>query len=655
MLKGIINFSIIRSIVDKNNDYIGAFIPLIILLMDKKKYDHIDIETICKDFVEEYNLKIPRHPMQTILNRLKPEFISFRNGRFETNSSDIGKKAREYDFSLEVQKYNWLIENFIEFCQKFDNPREISRHEAELLFIEFFKEHTLDLLFASENINMTLFPNGEEEISDPDKIFLINRYVNELMEKGGESSDYLLSCAIGHNYASTILFRDFSNIQGKGICKNCYLDTSIIFDLLGINGKFRQSSSEEFLKKLTEKGTTLLIFDHNYENELLKIFEGCLNWVENEYYDPQKASRTLQFFKNIGAKRIDVEYFIAKVPDVLANNNIKRINAPDFGKETYQFQIKEESLREIILENYDRTESWVEETSREETIQKDIKSIASVYKLRKGKVPTRINDVEHVFITSNSSLAYASTRYEREVFQRDYFTIPTVLTDSFLGTIIWAKMPTTVIQDFNRSKLIAYSNSVIRPNPILLSRFKEEVDKAMNNEVNPIDKNTATLLLETNLSRALLSDVTLGDPNLITHETPYEIYKKLEKKLVEKERVKTKEEIKKREEEKKRSEAYKNELELTIKKNQLKDEHQQARINKVSKVVRRVIIFLSAILGIGILSLDYFIDEKPLIVKIIIFVFAGLLWVTGGSVIIIGKKVEEFIGKKLSRFMIFDE
>ena len=648
MLKGIINFSIIRSNVDQSNDYIGAFVPLIILLMDKKKYDHIDIETICKDFIEEYNLKIPRHPMQTILNRLKPDYICFRNGRFETNSTDIGKKAREYDFSLEIQKYNWLIENFIEFCHKFENPREITRDEAELLFIEFFKEHTLDLLFASENINMTLFPNGEEEITDPEKIFLINRYVNELMEKGGETSDYLISCAIGHNYASTILFRDFSNMKGKGICKNCYLDTSIIFDLLGINGKFRQSSIEEFLRKLIEKGTNLFIFNHNYENELLKIFEGCINWVESEYYDPQKASRSLQFFKNIGAKKIDVELFIAKIPDVLENNNIKRINAPDYGRESYPFQIQEESLRNIILENYDRTEAWIEETSREETIQKDIKSIASIYKLRKGKIPTRINDVEHVFISSNSSLAFASTRYEREIFQRDYFTIPTIVTDSFLGTIIWAQMPTTVIQDFNRSKLIAYSNSVIRPNPILLIRFKEEVDKAMNNEVNPIDKNTATLLLETNLSRALLSDMTLGDPNQITHETPYELHKKLQKKLVEEEKAKTDEALIKGE---------KLEIELIGEKEKSANQRKKllSFIDGIAKIIYWFIVIFLIFITAYLLFIDIFSDQNSLILKILMFIVALIPGISGITVFSLGKKVRNFIKQKLINILIINE
>ncbi len=72
-----------------------------------------------------------------------------------------------------------------------------------------------------------------------------------------------------------------------------------------------------------------------------------------------------------------------------------------------------------------------------------------------------------------------------------------------------------------------------------MSKFAQEVERAKNNNVNPISTDSAYLLLTSNLPRTLLADKTLGDPNRITAQTPYDIEKEFAELLTANERIKT--------------------------------------------------------------------------------------------------------------------
>jgi hypothetical protein len=69
------SFALIKNSFDDGEDYIGAYVPLLLNLFMKKGYTRVVIETICEDFGIEYGFGIPRHPMETILNRMKSKYI----------------------------------------------------------------------------------------------------------------------------------------------------------------------------------------------------------------------------------------------------------------------------------------------------------------------------------------------------------------------------------------------------------------------------------------------------------------------------------------------------------------------------------------------------------------------------------------------------
>ena len=631
MKRALSSFAIIKNNFDEGDDYIGAFVPLILLLFHKKEYQIVSIETICQDFKGEYGIQIPRHPMITIVNRLKKKgYVQKRGVEFKINQEEVKKGTKQINYQEEIMKYNWLLNHFISFSKKFTPEINITIDKADLLFTDFFKEHDLDIIFAvGGDEAISLLPDSNN-FEDRER-YLLNRYVNVLMNEGGEHAKYLINCAVGHNYASTILYREFANIRGKGTAKKYYFDSNILFDLVGVNGEFRRKSIVDFLAILASKKSELFVFRHNYE-EFFRIIESCLGWIDSNYYDPEKASRSLHFFKDAGYTSIEVQAFIAQIPDILNRNQIKVIDTPDPNIDEY-YQISVEDLKKAILDIYTSKGGFFNEDERGDTLQRDITSIASIYKLRRDKVPTNLNDATHVFVSSNSGLAFAASNFEQQVLKRKFFTIPPVLTDTFVGTMIWASTSANIAENFNKSKLIAYTNAVIQPSPTLIKTFYKEVQKAQKNTTNPISEDRAMILIESGLTRHLLSDVTLGDPNRVTDKTPYEVLNELEKQLSAKERAKAEEAILNATTE--RDEKETAERELFDQRNNVK-----AWINNTAKIIKNSIVIFLSLLSATALGLAIFGEQELLWVKIVEYATGLIGLITGVSVWQFGEKIE---------------
>lgn len=643
MNKALSSFAIIKNSFNEGEDYIGAFIPLVVMLFEVKNYRIVGIEDVCKDFEIEYGLRVPRHPMETILNRMKPRFVTKTDGKVEVHQVEVRKRAQTIDFRQERQKYGWLLENFINFCKDFQTPVEISLEEADQLFLAFLKEHDLDVVFAIYGDKHISILPAETKFAEPDKRYLINRYVNFILQEGGEYANYLIDSAVGHNYASTILYREFSNVRGKGACKNYYFDVGILFDIAGINKEFRKKAAEDFLAMLRKKGSSLFVFRHSYD-EFLQIAESCLTWIESNLFNPNKASRTLMFFKDEGYTSADLQLFISNIPEILEKNHIEIVNTPDPNL-AQEHQIGRKELKQIILETYNSYGYFFDLEEKEDTLERDITSIESIYKLRKGIASTSLNNTVHVFVTTNAGLAYASTKFEQIEMKRGYFTIPAVLTDTFVGTVVWVQEPTSIVEEYNKSKLIAYTVAAIHPKANMMAKFAQEVEKAKSDTLNPITEESASMLLESYLSRRLLADKTLGDSNRITAATPYEVLEELKNYLVKEERLLT-------------SQAKQSLVIEKTEKERIATDLKTQTTNiksliEVLSILGRKIAVVSLIIAAGIFfAIAEFYEPKPMFVKIINYVLLVASIVSSIGILAFGKKTENYIRTILTKLLL---
>ena len=263
--------------------------------------------------------------------------------------------------------------------------------------------------------------------------FLINSFVREIYESDLSTFSFIVDISIGYLISTTILYDDFPKYQGSFKGKYLYLDAGILFSLIGTDGKEREVQYTELIKLLTDAGANIYVFSHTYD-EFVGILEGCLNWIESANYDPFKANRALQFFKENNYTQSDVERYILGIDQKLAERKVETINAPN-PNTNMEYQIDEKKLMDLIISKYKERIPNFDEEEKDQTLYLDVKSISAIYKLRQGSIPKTIKEAKHIFITTNSTLAYASRVYEiKEENPKDYFFIPSALTDLFIGT-----------------------------------------------------------------------------------------------------------------------------------------------------------------------------------------------------------------------------
>ncbi|MDO9027800.1 MAG: hypothetical protein Q7U68_02940 [Candidatus Roizmanbacteria bacterium] len=302
---------------------------------------------------------------------------------------------------------------------------------------------------------------------------------------------------------------------------------------MGINGSIKLQAFTDFLQALNSAGASFFIFRHTYD-EFQGILEGAIYWIENPSYDPQKASRAATYFIENEFTASDIEQLILQVNERLKELKIKIVGAPG-PQEAIEYQIAENELTAIIVEIYKKAAPAFDEVEKESTIYKDVKSVSAILKFRRGEMPTRLQDVKYVFMTTNSSLALASKIFETKISPGNYFFIPTVLTDIFVGTMAWAQSPAAVTE-MNKRRLIANCYAALQPTKALVKTMTETADRLRSKGIITVED--VTLLRQSRVARNLLQEETLGDASRFTDKTAIDILEEIRAGVRQEERDK---------------------------------------------------------------------------------------------------------------------
>jgi hypothetical protein len=165
------------------------------------------------------------------------------------------------------------------------------------------------------------------------------------------------------------------------------------------------------------------------------------------------------------------------------------------------------------------------------TLDRDIKSIAAVHKLRRGSTPLVVSQSGHIFVTTNSSLAYASRRFELGAgYTPD--TIPVCMTDVFLGTILWLQSP-AVVATLNETRLVAQCAAVMRLDNEILKKIVKVAERLKAS--GRVTEDQYYLLRASSTIHEMLAERTLGDAEAFSAKTVDEVFAEIEDRARSKE------------------------------------------------------------------------------------------------------------------------
>jgi len=431
------------------------------------------------------------------------------------------------DFSDEeaafIRKQRTVVQDLIRFARE-EYQIDIDAAVAEDVLLDLLKHSDMDILFASREID-TVLPEVKAAKKHKQYLHILRRYIIYLHGSNFELFRYLADMALGHVIASAIVIEDY-DWSGETV-KNCnfYLDTPLIFKLLGADGPEQAMAYSDFFTRVTASGGKLWIFHHT-RNEVTEILENSRRWVNSPNFDPERASRVTLYFRQAGFTDTDVEKFIIRLDTALEEHKVSVCDIPPF-MEHREYQIDEEMLQGLIEKVYAERDPLFDKSFYETRTRRDVASISAVYRFRGNNRPKFLRQAKHAFLTSNAGLVLANRKYlhEKEGMASE---LPACLTDVFVGTVLWMNSPPQAKQD-SRSRLLADCYAAVRPDSVLEKQLIDEAKKLRAQK--QITKDDFVLLSTSFVTRDLLSDSTLNDREAFNTKTLLEILKEIKERI----------------------------------------------------------------------------------------------------------------------------
>lgn len=502
-----------------SKDHISSFKPFIATLIVDNKYDVVDINIICEDFKKAYGFDIQRLPMVAILNECARDNIIHRenDGQYHVVNDNANRLCFTRDAQKKSQQYRKVVEDFCEYA-KTEFDANISIEDGEEILFSFINENSSKTLMSTEIENL------KPENMSKKHFFFIARYIEKIEKENIEIFSIIQDIATAHIICSSLideLKHENTNIlQGIYHSLVLYLDTPVVLKILGLNTVEMKESYLLLIEQLKERNNKLKIFQHTFD-ELHDILRDCEFWIENPLYKAKHASPALKTFVENMYTKNEVGLFREHLEEKLQAVGIT-VDKTDFYDPKYDYlQIDDNPIRKEIIDCYkENVPSFIYE-EKKTTIERDVKSISAIFKLRRNKQYTNYKSAKYLFITTNTSLAYIS-KISTKIANPSYkYGVFPCITDIILGTDIWISTSVDKISTFSKKKLLADCSAAIQPDERLIDELSKSIEKLYSE--NRISEDDYYLLKTHAFRENYIVNRTYNDENVFSDRTTAEI------------------------------------------------------------------------------------------------------------------------------------
>lgn len=432
-------------------------------LIIEKKISSVELQAFSIVFEDNYGYKIPLHPLKSLFSRMVDNgFLDRRELSLHPNFSKLSEfvhKNETVPVDLTI-----IVKQLWNFVRDKDTSKDYSFDEIECALLEYLKRNQYEI------INCIVNQEDFTVTSDEKLQFYINYFIVEKINSSVEYNQLLLDLVIANINLSSIFFEvdDYINT-------NCtiFIDTPIIFRLMGIEGKYKQDEYEDFINKLHDMGFKLSIFEEHY-TEIEENVQESITYVSNRSnYRPELASPLSCYFYNNNFSKSEMELFQYKIDSTLKKYEITKSGYNYEENENNIYNIDEVALYKCINIEYCGSIK-TKDSFDDPKIWTDIKAISNVYRLRQNKGSSDIEDLQYIFLTSNSALSRANKEYNLKE-DKKFNKFQECLTDTFLGSYLWIQNNHDI--DFIKRKILSTSYEYIQARPEIKKAFLEKVEQ----------------------------------------------------------------------------------------------------------------------------------------------------------------------------------
>lgn len=494
-----------------SNNILDEYLPFIATIILDEGMDVVDENLICSKLNDKYHVNFqPTFVRQVISNAMVKNAVESVHGNFVPNKSVL----KRYYISDEDFEKNWaaLSKGFRDYASQHGYEIDLKSFESEVHhFLESYDDHVIFDHIGDINTTQSEF------------LYQWCNYLLFIASTNNELYSFVIGLCTG-NLVKTALFYSGKE-HTKYVDLEVFLDTPMIFALLGMDTPERREAFKYIVDKAKSHGMTLHVFDHNIE-EVLGIMERASSWLDRSDYDNAKANRAAQFFCDAGMSLSDRIEFIGNVENELNLLGITRATT-NYIEDENAFQADEKTLLDAIKDEYGRRSlKYCNEEIYESSISVDVRSIVMIQRKRQGSFATVLESAKAIFITTNSAIAKVSKDYmQKERLSES--KIPACITADIFGTLLWLDFPDCE-NSYPSMKLLADCKALLRPSPQMIAMFKLKLDEAYKKHAEGLTEEKFLFLRSHPIVQSKLLDATSGDYAQFTDQTWREVYNQIE-------------------------------------------------------------------------------------------------------------------------------
>jgi len=545
--------------------YFNFFVNII---LDDKMQTITDVE-IKNRFQKRYQINLPLGLIRQVLS------IGVANGSIIDDKGAYLPKREillKYKFSEKDFDDLWrkLLDSFDNYCRK--NSLIINNNLEDKILLAI--DNTDEIILSSDKLDES---EGMDEFD-----FAWYSFVKESAESDAYLFDFITALCASNITRQALFYTGVEgeeNTEYKGL--NIYLDSPMVFALLGMDSPERENSYKILLEDMKKAGCIVQVLDHNFQ-EVEGIINRAAGWAVSTQYDIRKANNAARFFHDSQMDQEDIADFCSEIENRLNELGVL-IKETNYDVYQDQFQEDEIALFDMIQQRYSE-QNLALLPEKADSIKVDVRSIVMIYRERQGKTAVQVSKAQHIMLTTNNAVANVCKKYESN---RSLVSghIPACISADLFGAILWFSSPKEMM-NYQRKKMLADCYDFLQPSKSLIEKYVASLDSAR--QLGEIDEKKFLFMRTHPIVLDTLMNITRGDYARFNDRTYLEVYDSIvaqsEQKYILEAQAhdRTKEELE--EEQKQKEELEHNLKEIQSKKNK----EEKALTNRIESLERKL-------------------------------------------------------------------
>ena len=488
---------------EKRRSYLDQFVPFVLEVMRTaatKRWSDVEIVQGLEDV---FGLSLPTRVVDSLLRRAsKIKSVSREDNTFLliANSSAASKSVTAMQADC-LRRQAKLIEALVSTVQD-TFGLSWAAETAEKALVSYIESHAVPLLAASTrgvSLEAAYGPVGNE--------YVISYFVSEIARSEPVLFDYLDEMVKGSMLASA-LYMNVPHPSRRFENTTLYIDTPLCVRALGLDGEEPRDAVMQVLAMASAQGAHIACFEHTV-SEIRGILDAALYSLR--YGRSRGAAVSLaDRFRVAGNTPSDVEKIIDQLRSRLSQVGIEVEDTPDH---TARLGVDEEALEGLLATRVGYM------FSSAEALHRDLDSLTSVHRLRRGSAPRELEKCKALLVTSNSSLVQVA----REFFDKAKHEWPVAMHDNDVAALLWVKQPQQY-PDVPRTQVIADCVTALSPSSDLWESVLKEVERL--EAQGQVSAEEVAVMRYAPEARNAVMDATLGESRNVSTKSVQEAIRK---------------------------------------------------------------------------------------------------------------------------------